>query len=191
VPSLIHLNGPPAIGKSTLAALYADRHPGTLNLDIDSLHRLVGGWRDQDHHTHEVLRPVALAMAAAHLAGGRDVVLPQYLARLDELGKFEKVARERDSEFREVILLADRDESIDRFELRPDASEWDEYNRELVAGLGGSEMLATMYDRLLELVALRPSAVVVRSTFGDVEATYAALLRALESAVVTQPPQEA
>jgi len=180
VPSLIHLNGPPAIGKSTLAALYADRHPGTLNLDIDSLHRLVGGWRDQDNRTHEVLRPVALAMVATHLAGGRDVVLPQYLARTEEIGKFERVARERDAVFREVILLADRDESISRFELRPDASEWDTYNRELVAGHGGPAMLATMYDRLLELVALRPSAVVVRSHFGDVEATYAALVRALD-----------
>ncbi len=46
--SLIHVNGPPGIGKSTLSALYADRHPGTLNLDIDSLHRLVGGWQDAD-----------------------------------------------------------------------------------------------------------------------------------------------
>jgi MoxR-like ATPase len=32
---LVHLNGPPGIGKSTLAAVYADRHPGTLNLDVD------------------------------------------------------------------------------------------------------------------------------------------------------------
>ena len=71
VTSLIHLNGPPGIGKSTLSALYAERHPGTLNLDIDSLHRLVGGWQDVDNRTHDVLRPVALAMASAHLRGGR------------------------------------------------------------------------------------------------------------------------
>ncbi len=68
--TLIHLNGPPGIGKSTLAALYADRHPGTLNLDIDTLHPLVGGWQDPDNHTHQVLRPVALAMASTHLGGG-------------------------------------------------------------------------------------------------------------------------
>jgi bifunctional non-homologous end joining protein LigD len=33
VARLVHLNGPPGIGKSTLSALYADRNLGTLNLD--------------------------------------------------------------------------------------------------------------------------------------------------------------
>jgi hypothetical protein len=42
VARLVHLNGPPGIGKSTPSALYADRNPGTLNLDVDFLHRLVG-----------------------------------------------------------------------------------------------------------------------------------------------------
>lgn len=45
MPQLILLNGPPAVGKSTLAARYADDHPGTLNLDIDLLHPLIGGQR--------------------------------------------------------------------------------------------------------------------------------------------------
>ena len=67
VTCLILLNGPPGIGKSTLSALYTDRHPGTLNLDIDSLHRLVGGWQDPENRTHDVLRPVALVMASTHL----------------------------------------------------------------------------------------------------------------------------
>lgn len=79
---LIHLNGPPAIGKSTLAARYADEHPGTLNLDIDRLLPLVGGWTEPANDTHLLLRPAARAMARAQLAGGHDVVLPQYLARL-------------------------------------------------------------------------------------------------------------
>ncbi|MEQ7848307.1 hypothetical protein [Nocardioides kribbensis] len=32
---LLHLNGPPGIGKSALAARWADAHPGTLLLDLD------------------------------------------------------------------------------------------------------------------------------------------------------------
>lgn len=35
VPRLIHLNGPPGIGKSVLAQLWAQDHPGVLNLDIE------------------------------------------------------------------------------------------------------------------------------------------------------------
>ncbi|MBA8793744.1 adenylate kinase family enzyme [Friedmanniella endophytica] len=46
MPRLIHLNGPPGIGKSTLAALGVERHPGTLDLDADQLHPLIGGWLD-------------------------------------------------------------------------------------------------------------------------------------------------
>ena len=177
--SLIHLNGPPGIGKSTLSALYAERHPGTLNLDIDSLHRLVGGWQDEDNRTHDVLRPVALAMAATHLQGGRDVVLPQYLGRLTEIAKFERVAAEQGAAFREVVLLQDKAESIDRFDRRRDDSLWGEHNRRLVARHGGAAMLGGMYDQLVQILEHRPAAVVVRSEPDAVEATYAALLEVL------------
>jgi predicted kinase len=183
VTSLIHLNGPPGIGKSTLSALYAERHPGTLNLDIDSLHRLVGGWQDVDNRTHDVLRPVALAMASAHLAGGRTVILPQYLARPDEIDAFENVAREQGADFREVVLLDEKAESIARFDRRRDDSAWGRHNRRLVALQGGPVMLAAMYDQLMEILQLRPSAVVVRSEPEAVENTYASLMRAL-----LQPP---
>lgn len=47
MPRLIHLNGPPGIGKSTLAQLYVDDHPGVLNLDIDRVRGMIGGWQDR------------------------------------------------------------------------------------------------------------------------------------------------
>jgi len=81
VAQLVHVNGPPGIGKSTLSALYAERHPGTLNLDVDVVHRLVGGWTDEDNRTWEVVTPLIRAMASTQLDGGRDVVVPQYHAR--------------------------------------------------------------------------------------------------------------
>ncbi|CAN5530474.1 hypothetical protein BH10ACT10_BH10ACT10_05540 [soil metagenome] len=178
--SLVHLNGPPGVGKSTLAALYADRHPGTLDLDIDRLHHLVGGWQDADNRTHDVLRPVALAMAATHLGGGRDVVLPQYLVRADEIDAFERVSREQGAEFREVVLLpADRADAVARFDHRPDDGPWDDHNRRLVAGHGGPDLLGSLYDELVDLVRRRPSVLVVASEPDAVEATYAAVLRAL------------
>ncbi|OLP53184.1 hypothetical protein BJM39_01945, partial [Salmonella enterica subsp. enterica serovar Javiana] len=160
VPRLLHLNGPPGIGKSTLAARYAHDHPGTLNLDIDTLHELVGGWRDPANRTHEVLRPVALAMAATHLRGGRDVVLPQYLGRLDAIESFEQAAVDAGAGFVEVVLLDDRTGSLERFDRRDDDSPWGRHNRRLVADQGGTEFLAQMYDRLLEVVERRPRAVV-------------------------------
>ncbi len=179
--SLLHLNGPPGIGKSTLSALWAERHPRTLNLDIDTLHLLVGGWQDPENRTHDVLRPVAKAMASAYLATGRDVVLPQYLGRLEEIESFERVAAEQGAEFREVVLLDDRAAAIARFDQRREPTPWNEHNRRVVASLGGSQFLGDMYDRLLAVVQQRPSAVVVRSEPGAIEETYAALVGALEA----------
>jgi predicted kinase len=179
VASLIHLNGPPGIGKSTLAARYADRHPGTLNVDIDRLHLMVGGWQDPATRAHELLRPVALAMASAHLAGGRDVVVPQYLARVEEIERFERVARECGAGFREIVLLDDKPASIARFDSSEDDDEWARHNRQVVATQGGPDFLAAMYDRLLEVLQLRPAAVVIRSEPEAVEATYATLVATL------------
>ena len=176
---LIHVNGPPGIGKSTIAALYASRHPGTLNLDIDTLHGLVGGWQDPDNQTHQVLRPVARAMAAAHLEGGRDVVLPQYLARAGEIRAFEEVARSRGADFREFILLDTKEEAVARFDHRDDDTPWGRHNRRTVLLNGGPVMLAEMYDRLLEIARERSSAVIIRSEEGAIEATYALVAESL------------
>lgn len=179
MPALIHLNGPPGIGKSTLAALYVDRHAGALNLDIDSLLRLVGGWRDPDTDAHLLLRPVARAMAATHLAAGHDVVLPQYLARIEEIEAFEAVAADAGARFVEIVLLAGKDEAIARFERREDDSEWAVHHRRHVADQGGAVFLDAMYERLADVVALRTSAKVVHSEPGAVEQTYAELVAAI------------
>jgi predicted ABC-type ATPase len=177
---LVLLNGPPGIGKSTLSALHADRHPGTLNLDIDTMAPLVGGWQDLGGRVHEVLRPLALAMAAAHLRGGRDVVVPQYLARVDEIVAFSDVARQEGAAFREVVLFDSRERAVERFERRvPHDDPVVRQNHRVVDHGGGAARLGAMYDTLLEVVARRPGAVVVRSEPGAVEETYRLLAAAL------------
>lgn len=181
MPTLLHLNGPPGIGKSTLSALWAARHRRTLNLDIDRLHPLVGGWRDPAQDTHVLARPLGKAMAAVHLGGGHDVVLPQNITRLSEVEAFAAIAREQGADFREVVLLDDRAAALARFDDRTEDTEWNQHNRRLVESLGGVAFLGEMYDRLLEVVERRPSAVVIRSVPGAVEETYAALEDALRS----------
>ena len=174
---LIHLNGPPGIGKSTLAALYADRHPGTLNLDIDTLHRLVGGWQDASIDTWPAVWALARAMAGVHLDGGHDVVLPQYHATDDEIDGLAALAGRHGAGFREVVLLDDRAAVIERFDHRGRDSDdpWIRHHHRLLEPAA----LGAMYDDLVELARRRPGTTVVRSVAGAVEPTYELLAAAL------------
>ncbi|WP_367337187.1 hypothetical protein [Phycicoccus sp.] len=62
-------------------------------------------------------------MAGTHLADGRDVMLPQYVGDLQQLQIFERVAHDADADFIDIVLLDDRDASIERFNGRDDDSE--------------------------------------------------------------------
>ncbi len=170
MPTLIVLNGPPGIGKSTLASRYIDEHPGTLNLDIDRLHPLIGGWRD-DTRTHDILRPLALAMAATHLHGGRDVIAPNCITMPSRIEEFEQVAQRAGGRFIEVVLMAPRADAIARFADRTDDSEWGRHNRELVPRLGGERWLGELYDRFEPYLAQR-STPVITSVEGAEDETY-------------------
>ena len=180
VPRLIHLNGPPGIGKSTLAQLYVDRHPGVLNLDIDLLRVLVGGWQDRFEETGQVVRPIALSMAHTHLRAGYDVVMPQYLRRISEIERFETAAHEGRAEFREVLLMDSKERSIQRFTGRRSELHWHLHVNEYVDRNGGDALLGAMHDGLADVVRTRPQVVVVPSVAAAVEQTYTALIAALD-----------
>ena len=66
---LILINGAPVNGKSTLARRYVEGHPGALDLDIDLVHRLLGGRRSDPEEAGRA-RAIAFAAARAHLGGG-------------------------------------------------------------------------------------------------------------------------
>jgi len=180
VPRLIHLNGPPGIGKSTLAQLYVDNHPGVLNLDIDRVRCLIGGWRECFGESGELVRPIALSMAGTHLRAGHDVVMPQYLGALGEVERFETVAHASGASFCEIVIIDTLERSIERFSQRGRGEDlpWHDQVREYVELNGGTVLLADMHNRLCEVIASRPYAV-VRSDLGAIRETYEALVLAL------------
>ena len=179
---LIHLNGPPGIGKSTLARRYVDEHPGVLNCDIDVLRTMIGGWADDFAQAGTLIRPAALAMIEAYLTGGHDVVLPQMLFNPAELSRFERCAAHVDARFVERFLMDDLSHAVARFDRRGDAGApdpWHAQVRAIVAADGGHEALAHAHSALQQLLAQRPEAVVVPSIEGDVDATYQSLISSL------------
>lgn len=182
--TLILLNGPPGIGKSTLAARFVDERPGTLNLDLDRLLPLFGGWRS-DTRTHDILRPDAFAMAASHLLGGRHVIVPQLLAKHSEVEALEAVAHEAGARFLEVALLAPWEESLARFWTRPTNDTESTVKVTNARALGGDAWLSELYSALTKLIESRPTTRVVRSVAGDIDRTYAHMVMAITEAPPT------
>jgi len=173
--TLLLLNGPPGVGKSTLARRYVDEHELALLLEIDELRTWLGGWQAAEA-SRLAARRLAAALAERHLRDGCDVVVPQYLGRLPFITTLEAVAHQTESTFREVIVMADESVVVERFRARradlvamghphPEAE---------VDARNIAREIADARKRLEGVRAARPGTLVVAAT-RDVDSTYRAL----------------
>lgn len=181
VPRLILLNGMPGVGKSTIARRYAAAHPGTLVCDVDVLRTFISGWRADFAGAGALIRPAAIGLITAYLRESGDVVLPQLMARVSEIEKFERAALDAGAEFVEVLLATDSADALRRFHDRDDGSDpWHSTVRSLVAEDGGDASLVAYAEKLAEVTEKRPATRVISSVGGDEDGTYAAVLAELD-----------
>jgi predicted kinase len=164
--TLLLLNGPPGVGKSTVAAALAARRPGTLVLDVDVVRALISGDRAG---TAEPARRLALDMARSHLGAGADVVVPQLVARPDQVARFGRAAADGGARFAHVLLEA----APATVALRV-AADGAAHRADLDAGA------RDMYDAGLRRVAQLPGVVAVDADGADVAALARRVARLLD-----------
>jgi predicted kinase len=171
VVRLLHLNGPSGAGKSTLAQRYVDDHPGVLDLDIDRVVPLIGGWRDDFFGTVSLARDLAIAMAETHLGSGRDVVMPQLVARVDQAERFEQVARSAGATYVEVALVVEPGEQTRRFRHKAQGSGVAAVVERAVDAEGGAAVLTRNHRHFTAYLAQR-RAVLRLDASSDVDRSY-------------------
>jgi predicted kinase len=175
---LILVNGPPGIGKSTLARRYVADHPLSLLVDVDSIRTAMGGW--ESHRESMLLaRHVAAAMAEAHLRAGHDVVIPQLN---DGVGMIEFLARPATTtgaELHEVLLLS-ADDLLTRVEARRAELAASDVAHPLRGALLDRASLDSIVARLRAVVSARPQTAVIYTTAGAIDQDYQLLCAALE-----------
>ena len=150
MPTLLHLNGPSGVGKSTLARAHAARHPGTLVCDIDELRSWVSGWEDDFVGTGEAVRATALAMLTAYLGTGRDVVLPQLIVTPAQVGRFEAAAAAAGATYVGVVLDVAPDVLLPRLHGRARTPVADVVAR-IIEERGGDDLVLEGRLQLLDL----------------------------------------
>jgi predicted ABC-type ATPase len=182
VARLVHLNGPPGIGKSTIASAFADRHPGVLNLDIDRIAAMIGGYRDRFSDSFEAGRLLAAAMARVHLANGHDVIMPQMITNVNasELADFESAAAAAKAEYCQILLTADVEPSVDRCMGRAKAGDrGQDAISKIIDDNGGRDFLRKLYSQVTQFTADRQPHSVIDCARLTVEQTCQAVEAAL------------
>jgi predicted kinase len=180
-PRLILLNGPPGIGKSTLAQRYVDDHPLVLNLDIDTIRTWLGRWEENDASKY-VARDLAWATARAHLVAGHDVVVPQLLLRDEVIERVRTLAHDAGADFVEIVLLGDEAENLERFRRRRDELTARGAKHPALQLEPGrvDEAIAFSHRRLRARTSEDPPVRVVEIHEGAIDDAYGALLAVLD-----------
>lgn len=180
---LILINGAPGSGKSTLAQMYVDEHSLALALDIDVVRAMLGCWLDHPVEAGLIARRLALEMARVQLSAGRDVLVPQFLGRLDFVLELEQLGAQVGARFVELAMLSSPQDAVDRFvrrSRRPTTSVQRDA-QVLLEQSGGIDELPAMYEQLLEVIARRPRTITLMTIEGQVERTYREMLTNIDT----------
>ncbi len=162
------------MGSPRSLVAFVDSRLLALDLDIDVIRALLGNWLDEPSDAGIAARSLALAMANAHLPAGHDVIVPQFLGRVEFIEQLAAVALDTGAEFVEVALTMDRADTVSAFAERR-SSPTTQSHRDAAALVDRSDtddVVGEMYDSFVRLIDRRPATRRVAAVRGDIEKTW-------------------
>ncbi len=172
-PTLILLNGPAGIGKSTIAERYISERPLALSVNNDSLVAMIGQWLQHEDEAWEMVFNFSCDIARRHLQSGHDVILPYLVRDGAQAEAFAKIADECDATYREILLTTSRDEAVERMLER---GSWGEEGAPPLTE-ADVPIIKHLYDLVHKSAEGKPHVAVVQSIKGDIDGTYAEFLK--------------
>lgn len=172
-PTLILLNGPAGIGKTTIAQRYIDEHPLALSVSGDDIIIMLGQWLKHENEARKMVYDFTCDMARRHLRAGHDVVLPYLVSKSDHAAAFADLAKECGAAFVEILLTTDRTESVDRMFER---GTWGEQGTEPLTD-ADKPIVEGLYDAVHASIVDRPEAAIIQVVKGDIDGTYAEFIQ--------------
>jgi len=149
---LIILNGPPGVGKSTIAARLHQELPSSAIIDIDELRRTtMPDYREQREESLRLAHELAAEAIDDNFKNGYDVIIDKAISDSGTIDSFIEIGKRYDAQICEFILFADKatvQKRADERGYRP-------------GSLLTQEKVGEMWEKANALRIQRPNALVV------------------------------